>query len=113
MKPTWVQLDAICVRASAAPINTVADGLDMTGEVRGLLSGWWRTVKGDWLGVVNYTIPYADGRRHRLELRDQLVPLYALRKRDDTRRPNAERVGHRVQGERINLDKLARTEFRP
>ncbi|RSM81971.1 hypothetical protein DMH04_26885 [Kibdelosporangium aridum] len=39
VKPTWIQLDAICVRAPYAPINTVADGLDMIGEVRRLLSG--------------------------------------------------------------------------
>ena len=55
----------------------------MTGPVHGHLSGWWRTVKGDWLGVVNYAIPSADGRQHKLELRDQLIPGYALRKRED------------------------------
>ncbi|SMD27357.1 hypothetical protein SAMN05661093_10960 [Kibdelosporangium aridum] len=62
----------------------ISDGLDMTGEVHGHLTGWWRTVKGDWLGLVNYAIPYADGRRHTLQLTDQLVPGYALRKRDNT-----------------------------
>lgn len=85
--PVWVRLDAIYVRAPDAPQRTIPDGLDMTGEVRGHLYGWWPTVKGNWLGVVNFEIPYADGRRHKLEVREQLVPDYALRKRVGPRRP--------------------------
>lgn len=54
----------------------------MTGEVPGRLHGWFRTVKGDWLGVVDYEIPYADGRRDTVHLVDQLVPEYALRQRE-------------------------------
>ncbi|CAM3738226.1 hypothetical protein KIPE111705_22425 [Kibdelosporangium persicum] len=80
--PAWVQLDAIYVRSADVPVHTVADGLDMTGRVHGHVSGWWRTVKGDWLGVVNYAIPFADGRQQKLELRDQLIPGYALSKRE-------------------------------
>jgi hypothetical protein len=34
------------------------------------------------LGVVDYEIPYADGRRDTVHLIDQLVPGYALRRRD-------------------------------
>lgn len=83
--PTWVRLDALCVRRPDAPLRTVGDGLDMTGEVHGYLTGWWRTVKGDWLGLVNYAIPYADGRRHKIQLQDQVIPGYALRKREDSR----------------------------
>ncbi|ONI78155.1 hypothetical protein ALI144C_32160 [Actinosynnema sp. ALI-1.44] len=83
--PAWVRLDALYLRNPNTPIRTVGDGLDLSGEVRGHVSGWWRTVKGDWLGVVNFAVPYADGRRDRLELQDQLVPGYALRKRDDSR----------------------------
>lgn len=79
----WVRLDYICIRPDAAPHKVVPDGLDMTGAVPGLLRRWHRTVNGDWLGVVNFHVPYADGRRDRLYLADQLVPAYALRPRDD------------------------------
>jgi len=81
LTPVWVRLDALYVRIRGAPQHVITGGLDMTGEVPGLLSGWFPTVKGDWLGVVNYSIPYADGRRDALFLRHQLVPSYALRPR--------------------------------
>ncbi|WP_246365761.1 hypothetical protein [Kibdelosporangium persicum] len=77
-----MRLDWIYVRVRGAPVHTIAHGLDMTGEVHGFLYGWWPTVKGNWLGVVNFAIPYADGRRDKLEVHDQLVPDYALRKRE-------------------------------
>jgi hypothetical protein len=80
----WVRLDALYIRKPDAPSHTIAHGLDMTGEVPGHLVGWWPTVKGNWLGVVNFAIPYADGRRHKLQIHDQLVPDYALRKREGT-----------------------------
>jgi hypothetical protein len=32
-------------------------------------------------GLVTYQIPYADGRRDKLTVREQLVPDYALRQR--------------------------------
>jgi hypothetical protein len=80
--PVWVRLDLLCVRAEDAPLRVVPDGLDMTGTVPGQLSGWFRTVKGDWLGIVDYAVPYADGRARREEFKDQLVPHYALAKRD-------------------------------
>lgn len=80
-RPVWVRLDAICVRIPGQPHRVAPGGLDMSGEVPGLLTTWFETVKGDWLGVVNYQVPYADGRRNKLKLRDQLVPSYALRER--------------------------------
>jgi len=81
----WVRLDHICIRPDGVPHKVVPDGLEMAGAVRGLLSRWHRTVKGDWVGVVNFHVPYADERRDRLYLADQLVPAYALRPRDDHR----------------------------
>jgi hypothetical protein len=69
-----------------ASVQVVAEGLDLTGSVPGLLSGWFRTVQGDWLGVVNFEIPYADGRPNRVRLADQLVPGHALRPRDESKR---------------------------
>jgi hypothetical protein len=54
--------------------------LDLQGQVQGRLHGRFPSVDGDWIGVVNYEIPYADGRRNKLHVVDQLVPFYALRK---------------------------------
>lgn len=83
LRAVWVNLDKICIRPNNEPSRVVPDGLDMTGQVRGLLREWHRTARGDWLGVVNFKIPYADGRQHRLLLSNQLVPAYALRPRED------------------------------
>lgn len=78
----WVLLDSICMRVPGTPRRVVIDGLDMSGQVPGLLSGWRETANGDWLGEVNFSAPYIDGRRHKLSLSHQLVPAYALRPRD-------------------------------
>ncbi|WP_433270774.1 hypothetical protein ACQPZF_10765 [Actinosynnema sp. CS-041913] len=78
----WVDLAAAFPRPSGVPRRVVADGLDMTGSVPGVLSGWFRSVDGDWYGVVNHPIRYADGRRAHIQLADQLLPSTALRKRD-------------------------------
>lgn len=80
-RSVWVRLDAICARIPGQPHRVVPDGLDMNGEAPGLLTSWFETVKGDWLGVVTYRIPYADRHLGGLDLRDQLVPSYALRER--------------------------------
>jgi hypothetical protein len=82
LTPVWVQLDRVFVRDPDATRHVVGDGLDMSGTVPGLLHGWFQTVDGDWLGVVNYAIPYADGRRDNVRLSDQLVSAYALRPRE-------------------------------
>lgn len=83
MTPVWVRLDALFPRDPAGSWRTVPDGLDPQGAVPGFLSGWFRTVDGRWLGVVNYAVPYADGRRNRVLLRDQLVPAEAMSPRAD------------------------------
>jgi hypothetical protein len=79
----WVRLDALFVRIKGAPEHAVDTGLDYTGEVPGLLHGWWPTHRGHWLGVVDYEVPFADGRRRKIRAVDQLVPLYALRPRGE------------------------------
>jgi len=58
-----IGLDALFVRLPGAPTHVIDTGLDLTGEVPGRLHGWFPTVKGDWLGAVDYEIRYADGRR--------------------------------------------------
>ncbi|CRY84427.1 hypothetical protein SAMN05421776_1089 [Nocardia farcinica] len=78
-KLVWVRLDAIMVRNPGLPIRNNTAGIDMSGEVPGLLHGWIPTAKGDWMGLVNFDVHYADGRP--LRLRQQLVPSYALRER--------------------------------
>lgn len=83
----WVRLDLIYVRALGAPSRMVETGLDMTGQVPGRLHGWFTTGKGDWLAVVDFDIPYVDGRRSKLEVADQLVPSYAVRPRGEVGEP--------------------------
>ncbi|NKQ51456.1 hypothetical protein HFP15_01010 [Amycolatopsis sp. K13G38] len=80
--PVWVRLDAIYLRIPGAPSHVVVTGLDMSGEVPGRLHGWFPTLKGDWLGVVDFEIPYGDEHKRPLCLVDQLVAAYALRPRE-------------------------------
>ena len=75
-----VQLDSLFARAPDAARHVIATGLDLTGTAKGQLHGRFPSVDGDWLGVVNYEIGYADGRRDKLYLVDQLVPFHVLRK---------------------------------
>lgn len=77
-----VRLDKLFAPAPGAARRVIATGLDLTGEVRGRLHGRFPSVEGDWLGVVNYEIGYADGRPEKLYLVDQLVPFHVLRKHD-------------------------------
>lgn len=80
-KPVWVRLDAVCVRNPGVPAHPNGAGVIMTGEVPGVLSRWVPTVAGDWLGVVTYSVQYADGRGAE-RFADQLVPSYALRPKE-------------------------------
>lgn len=80
-RPVWVRLDAIYVRDPGMPVHVNGAGVDMTGEVKGRLTHWVPTVRGDWMGRVSFAVTYADGRPP-LHLQDQLVPAYALRPRD-------------------------------
>lgn len=75
-----VRLDRLFARTPGAARHVIPTGLDVTGTVKGRLHGRFPSVDGDWLGVVNYEIGYADGRRDKLYLVDQLVPFHVLRK---------------------------------
>jgi hypothetical protein len=77
----WVRLEELFPRAPDAPRRIIETGLDVTGQVHGRLHGRFPSIDGDWYGMVNYEIPYADGRRSRLHLVDQFVPFQALRRR--------------------------------
>ncbi|WP_434443541.1 hypothetical protein [Lentzea sp. E54] len=41
--------------------HVVEAALDLTGAAEGRLHGRFPSIDGDWLGVVNYEIGYADG----------------------------------------------------
>lgn len=77
----WVNLDILFPRPADAPRHVIVTGLDLTGVVPGRLHGRFPRVEGDWYGIVNYEIGYADGRRDKLHLVDQFVPFTALRER--------------------------------
>ena len=57
------------------------NAVDATAEVPGTLLRWLRTGTGDWLGLVDYEIPFANGRHRGVYLVQQLLPAYALRPR--------------------------------
>ncbi len=79
-KPVWIRLDAIYIRDPGTPIHVNGAGLDLRGEVPGLLTHWVPECRGGWAARCNFSVPYAD-QRPPLMLRDQLVPGYALRPR--------------------------------
>lgn len=81
-RPVWVHLDLLFGHDPARD-QAVVDGLELTGRARGMLLGWRRGSRGDWLGVVTYQIHYADGRPQPTVWSEQLVPVTALSKRAD------------------------------
>lgn len=81
-RTVWVHLDQLFDHDPARD-QAVVDGLELTGRARGILLGWKRGSRGDWLAVVNYQIHYADGRRQPTVWSEQLVPAAAVSLRDD------------------------------
>lgn len=83
LTPVLVRLDLLYPHPPDAPHQVVPDGLDLVGEVPGMLSGWLRSARGPWLAVLSsLEIPYADGRRHKVRLVDQVVPGHCVRVQD-------------------------------
>lgn len=80
----WVDLGTLFYRPPDATRHVIETGLDLTGQVPGRLHGRFPSVDGVWCGVVDYEIPYADGRRS-LPLVDQLLPFSVLRPQRTTR----------------------------
>ncbi|MGQ0480975.1 MAG: hypothetical protein ACT4O0_08110 [Pseudonocardia sp.] len=79
----WVDLDQLFAHGSARD-QAVFYGLALTGRARRLLLDWHRGSRGDWLGVVNYQIHYADGRPQPMIWTEQLLPAAALSPRTDS-----------------------------
>src|SRR5436190_1210213 len=77
--PVWVILDRLFVPNTDEPRRVCPEGLDVTGMVPGRLHGRFPSLEGLWCGVVDYEVSYADGRRDKVSLIDQLVPFHALR----------------------------------
>lgn len=81
-EPVWVRLDVLFAHDPARH-QAVVDGLELSGNARGLLLGWKRGSLGDWLAVVNYQIHYADGRAQSTIWHEQLIPASAISPRED------------------------------
>ncbi len=76
-RAVWVDLDVAFPLSTGHRRRVVADGLDLTGRVPGMLKRWVRGSRGEWYGVV--WVPIRDGAgERRLTLDDQLVPAAAL-----------------------------------
>ncbi|KJK40102.1 hypothetical protein UK23_40510 [Lentzea aerocolonigenes] len=76
-----VSLNRLFSRGPAARRHIIPTGLDLSSPTNGQLHGRFPGVEGNWLGVVNYSISYADSHLKPLQVFDQLVPFWALRLR--------------------------------
>lgn len=72
-RPVWIRLDGPFPH-DATRGQAVIDGLELSGNTRGIQLDWKRGAAGQWLAVVNYAIHYADGRRQPTVWNEQLVP---------------------------------------
>ncbi|MBV9013428.1 MAG: hypothetical protein JO272_15555 [Pseudonocardiales bacterium] len=76
-RAVWVDLNLAFPLPTDHRQRVVADGLDLTGRVPGMLKRWVRGSRGEWYGVVWVRI--SDGAGDvRMTLEDQLVPAAAL-----------------------------------
>ena len=80
-RPVWVDLDALFGSPPEDAARLVPDGLELTGEVRGLLHYWARASDGRWLAVVSFRLPYRPDNRNSpgLEVRWTPVPAASVR----------------------------------
>ena len=82
----------VCAQIPGQPHHIIDTGLDMTGKVP--TAEYVVSHDESRLAVVNLQVFYADGRRDKLDLRNQLVPAYALRKREDPDQPGSAEPGN-------------------
>lgn len=83
-RPVWVRLDTVYRQLNFPPRPPPRGTpvLQVRGEVPGKLHDWLRTSTGEWLGLVSFSVPYAELLPSEgLQLVDQLVPAEALRPR--------------------------------
>jgi hypothetical protein len=82
-RDVWINLDLLYPRdPDVSPACAVA-GVDMTGVIPGVLHDWIQSGTGVWYGMCQFRLFYLDGREFVVELRDQLVPQFALRQREE------------------------------
>jgi hypothetical protein len=76
-RAVWIDLDRAFPLPTDHRQRVIADGLELTGRVPGMLKRWVRGSRGEWYGVVWVRI--SDGAGDiRMTLEDQLVPAAAL-----------------------------------
>jgi hypothetical protein len=76
-RAVWIDLDVAFPLPADHRRRVVADGIELTGRVPGMLKRWIRGSRGEWYGVV--WVPISDGAGDvRLTLDDQVVPAAAL-----------------------------------
>jgi hypothetical protein len=76
-RAVWIDLDVAFPLPADHRRQVVADGIELTGRVPGMLKRWIRGSRGEWYGVV--WVPISDGAGDvRLTLDDQVVPAAAL-----------------------------------
>jgi hypothetical protein len=72
-RAVWIDLNVAFPLPTDHHRRVVADGLDLSGRVPGMLKRWVRGSRGEWYGVV--WVPINDGAGDvRLTLDDHLVP---------------------------------------
>ncbi len=74
----WVDLEKLVPPDPEIRGQAVVGGLDLSGRTQGVLTGWRRSCRGDWVGVVDFHVHYANGGTESVFWRQQLVPAYAL-----------------------------------
>jgi hypothetical protein len=76
-RAVWIDLDVVFPLPAGHRRRFVADGIELTGRVPGMLKRWIRGSRGEWYGLV--WAPLCDGAGNvRLTVDDQLVPAAAL-----------------------------------
>jgi hypothetical protein len=83
-RPVWVKLSAIFLRGGTSPCRLSCHTPQLWTRLwkpRGSCCSGCGRNGGEWLGLVTYPLPFADGRKQTIDLERQLVPAYALRPR--------------------------------
>ncbi|MBV9140964.1 MAG: hypothetical protein JO115_08590 [Pseudonocardiales bacterium] len=76
-RAVWIDLDVAFPLPPNHRRRVIAEGLDLTGRVPGMLKRWVRGSRGEWYGVV--WVRLRDGAGDvRLTLDDHLIPAAAL-----------------------------------
>ena len=80
-RDVWINLDLLYPKADVSTTRAVS-GVGLTGVIPGVLHDWILAETGVWYGMCQFELYYLDGRDYVIELRDQLVPQFALRQRE-------------------------------